>query len=428
MDAYKEFVVAGIVSLNNHPLDFDGNLKRILESIQLCKNEKCTIRVGGELEITGYSCQDHFLESDTLLHSWEVVSKVISSGLTEGIFTDLGMPILHSGVLYNCRIVILNSKIVGIRPKMVMANDGNHFESRWFSSWKPYHSEEHYLPEPIKKLTGQVTVPIGHLIFRCHDTDIGYEICEEAWVSKNLMIEQSMSGCEIFLNPSGSHVEQGKLYRKIQLVEELTEKNGGAYLYSNIRGSEGTRVYFDGGCFFSINGKVKALTPLFSLSDVCVMRVEFSLCDIKNYRLSKRSNAEESSKSNHEIRRVNADIHLGNEEQIWDSAEAKAELDIHRLAYINNVATLEPSCWLWDYLKKSGASGLFLPLSGGVDSGAVALVVFNMCRLLVSESRKASVLSDLRKVLRDPTYVPSTAQELCNKILFTAYLATENSS
>ena len=63
--------------------------------------------------------------------------------------------------------------------------------------------------------------------------------------------------------------------------------------------------------------------------------------------------------------------------------------------------TYEPSCWLWDYLKKSGGSGFFLPLSGGVDSTAVALIVFNMCKLLVAESKKASVLEQIRKVLRD---------------------------
>lgn len=63
--------------------------------------------------------------------------------------------------------------------------------------------------------------------------------------------------------------------------------------------------------------------------------------------------------------------------------------------------TYEPSCWLWDYLKKSGGSGFFLPLSGGVDSTSVALIVFNMCRLLVSECKKPSVLAQLRKVLKD---------------------------
>jgi NAD+ synthase (glutamine-hydrolysing) len=44
--------------------------------------------------------------------------------------------------------------------------------------------------------------------------------------------------------------------------------------------------------------------------------------------------------------------------------------------------TYEPSLYLWDYLKKSGASGYFLALSGGADSAAVALVVYNMCQLL----------------------------------------------
>jgi NAD+ synthase (glutamine-hydrolysing) len=42
----------------------------------------------------------------------------------------------------------------------------------------------------------------------------------------------------------------------------------------------------------------------------------------------------------------------------------------------------EPSLYLWDYLKKSKATGYFLALSGGADSAAVALVVYNMCRLL----------------------------------------------
>ena len=29
------------------------------------------------------------------------------------------------------------------------------------------------------------------------------------------------------------------------------------------------------------------------------------------------------------------------------------------------------ACYLWDYLRKSGASGYFLALSGGADSGSV---------------------------------------------------------
>ena len=41
-----------------------------------------------------------------------------------------------------------------------------------------------------------------------------------------------------------------------------------------------------------------------------------------------------------------------------------------------------PACWLWDYLRRSGASGFLLPLSGGADSSAVAAIVASMCRLV----------------------------------------------
>lgn len=38
-----------------------------------------------------------------------------------------------------------------------------------------------------------------------------------------------------------------------------------------------------------------------------------------------------------------------------------------------------PACWLWDYLRRSGQGGFFLPLSGGVDSTSTACIVFSMC-------------------------------------------------
>jgi NAD+ synthase (glutamine-hydrolysing) len=43
-----------------------------------------------------------------------------------------------------------------------------------------------------------------------------------------------------------------------------------------------------------------------------------------------------------------------------------------------------PGCWLWDYLRRSGASGFLLPLSGGADSSSVAAIVGCMCQLVVN--------------------------------------------
>ena len=36
----------------------------------------------------------------------------------DGIIYDVGMPVRHNGVLFNSRIVVLDGKILLIRPKM----------------------------------------------------------------------------------------------------------------------------------------------------------------------------------------------------------------------------------------------------------------------------------------------------------------------
>jgi NH3-dependent NAD+ synthetase len=43
-----------------------------------------------------------------------------------------------------------------------------------------------------------------------------------------------------------------------------------------------------------------------------------------------------------------------------------------------------PACWLWDYLRRSGASGFLLPLSGGADSAATAAIVGCMTQALAA--------------------------------------------
>jgi NAD+ synthase (glutamine-hydrolysing) len=61
------------------------------------------------LEIPGYSCEDHFLEMDTVDHSWEVLAEIIQESRNiPNLLIDTGMPVLFKGSLYNCRIPILN--------------------------------------------------------------------------------------------------------------------------------------------------------------------------------------------------------------------------------------------------------------------------------------------------------------------------------
>ena len=55
---------------------------------------------------------------------------------------------------------------------------------------------------------------------------------------------------------------------------------------------------------------------------------------------------------------------------------------VNVVTYCCHCCSLGPACWMWDYLRRSGQSGYFLPLSGGIDSSSSACIVASMCHLV----------------------------------------------
>lgn len=88
------YMTLATCSLNQWALDWEGNVDRIISSIREAKVRRATLRVGPELEITGYGCYDHFLESDTFLHSWEMLSRILRDVSCRDILLDIGMPVM----------------------------------------------------------------------------------------------------------------------------------------------------------------------------------------------------------------------------------------------------------------------------------------------------------------------------------------------
>jgi NAD+ synthase (glutamine-hydrolysing) len=78
---------------------------------------------------------DHLLEFDTILHSWQVVGEILKDKRLYGVVCFIGMPVMHYGKLYNCSLIMLNGKILGIRAKMNLADNDGYCESRWFGKW-----------------------------------------------------------------------------------------------------------------------------------------------------------------------------------------------------------------------------------------------------------------------------------------------------
>ncbi|KAF8265066.1 glutamine-dependent NAD synthetase with GAT domain-containing protein [Lactarius quietus] len=398
-------------SLNQWAMDFQGNMERIIESIVVAKERGATVRVGPELEIPGYGCLDHFLEGDTVLHSWEVLANILSSDKTADILCDIGMPVMHKNVIYNCRVIL-----------------------RYFTPWQKHRQwEDHYLPRMVKAVTGQVKVPFGDCVVSTIDTCIGVELCEELFTPSSPHILMGLDGVEIFTNSSGSHHELRKLNTRVELIKEATLKLGGVYLYANQRGCDGDRLYYDGCAMIALNGRIIAQGAQFSLSDVEVISATIDIEDVRAHRAkSSRSMQAAGAERYH---RIEAPIALssGKFDIIEELNRPSARPYEVRYHIPEEEIAFGPACWLWDYLRRSRTQGYFLPLSGGIDSCATAVIAYSMCRLAVEAARtgNAQVIADARRIVGEPEgseYVPTDARELCGRILHTCYMGTENSS
>ena len=431
-------VVLATCNLNQWSLDFEGNTARIIESIEIAKARGARYRLGPELEISGYSCEDHFLELDTLQHSWESLACILKGGHTDGILCDIGMPILHKNVRYNCRVFVLDGEILLIRPKMILASDGNYREHRWFTAWTHGWTTEPYtLPREIRELTGKRKVPIGIAAIAPADTLIAAETCEELFVPMSPHIQFGNAGVEIIGNGSGSHHELRKLDTRIALIRNASAKNGGVYLYANQQGCDGGRLYFDGCALIAQNGDILAQGSQFSLKDVEVVTATADLHTVRSYRGAKASRAVQASQAE-PLPQIDVDFDIGIEggkmgrmEPNLPTFRSSVPIEPHTHIPEEEIA-YGPACWLWDYLRRSGAAGYFIPLSGGADSGAVATLVGSMCQLVAKSVREkdTAVINDVARWLTDGETPDVFAEpcELANRLLYTCYIGTENSS
>lgn len=375
-----------------------------------------------------------------MLHSWEVLREIlVDTELTSDILCDIGMPVVHRNVRYNCRVFVLNSKILLIRPKIFLANDGNYREPRWFTSWKKrFHGETYYLPRFIQEVTGQSTVPFGEACLALKDTVLAAESCEELFTPDSPHIAMALAGVEIFTNGSGSHHQLRKLHRRVDLMKNATQRCGGVYLYSNHQCCDGGRLYFDGCALIVSNGDILVQGSQFSINEVEVLVAAVDLEAVRSYRGSIASLTEQASLSTIVVPRIDVPFELSKSpfSQNANTAAAVPPLMPTKPVTIfyhtpEEEIAYGPACWLWDYLRRSNQGGYFLPLSGGADSSSTAAIVGIMCKLVYEAVQQGNqtVIEDARRIGRYKNdELPSSPAEFCERIFYTCYMGKTSHS
>ncbi len=320
-------------------------------------------------------------------------------------------------------------------------------ESRWFQAWRPDRGLEPFRlpPSTHAAITARhpgspPTVPFGHALIRCADGPaIAHECCEELFTPLPPHALAALAGADVFGNGSGSHHQLRKLHTRLAVLTSATAACGGAYLYANQRGCDGGRLYFDGCAAVAVNGAMVALGAQFGLAEVEVVTAAVDLGAVAAYRGARASFQAQAAGG------VGAPGALA--VAAWTMPEVEAPgfalcsptpvtptpplpTPVRSHSPSEEIA-LGPACWLWDYLRRSGASGFVLPLSGGADSGAVAAIVGAMAGLVVRAAAAGDpgVAADARRVggygPGEPLGGPAS---FTSRILLTAYLASATAS
>ena len=225
---------------------------------------------------------------------------------------------------------------------------------------------EDHVPDPrLREFTRGGVVPFGDVCVRVRDASIGVESCEELFAPDSPHVRYELVGVDIIGNGSGSHHQLRKLNTRVDLIRNATQKNGGVYLYSNQTGCDGGRVGFDGCALVSAKGEVLTQGSQFTIADVEVICATVDLEASRTLRaFSASRGVQATSETKDSVPHVLVDDWSLCSTDVADSKKVSLPMDVKYLLPEEEIA-LGPAIWLWDYLRRSGASGYFLPLSGG---------------------------------------------------------------
>jgi len=421
--------VAG-ATLNQTPLDFSGNRDRILAMLAQARTLGVELLLLPELCITGYGCEDAFFSLSTAKTAEATLLEVLPA--TAGMTVVLGLPHFYYGAMFNCVVLVQDRKVLGVNAKRVLPREGVHYEPRWFRPW-PFG-------KVAQTTIGGVPVPLGDLRYRLGTLGIAIEICEEAWDSVPASAAHS-DAVDLILNPSASHFALGKYAKREHLVANSSRSMQVIYVYTNLLGLEAGRMIYDGGVLFAEGGEIVARGRRFGFGDgeLLYRDVNPDLASLAKLKVRPiRENNADLTPLGDELRQVEVQgvdprLLLAKDPTprsakgvatVPRKSTAAAATSHEYAALSRHEEFLQAQMLgLFDYLRKAGATGYVVSLSGGVDSASCAVLVAQM---LATAAQELGLLA-LTTKLNLPLIGHETVKQLISRVLTCVYLNTRNS-
>lgn len=267
------FVKVAAVTPKIRVADTKYNAKVICDGIKEAAEQGAKVIVFPELCITGYTCEDLFLQETLLEGAKEALGEIVefTSGVDAVVF--VGLPIQYNGKLYNTAAVIKGDRLLGFVPKSYIPTYNEFYEGRHFA--------------PCMRETVQITccgskVPMGsRILFACESMPelvIGAEICEDLWTPEPPSIRHARNGATVIVNLSASNETTGKESYRRDLVNGQSARLLCGYIYASAGDGESTQdVVYSGHNLIAENGHILKESPRFTneitISEIDVRRL-----------------------------------------------------------------------------------------------------------------------------------------------------------
>jgi NAD+ synthase (glutamine-hydrolysing) len=341
--------------------DIRGNARKISEHTSAAREQGAALVVFPELTISGYPPEDLLLKTSFLDQVGEALEDLAAQ--TRGIVALVGFPERADDV-YNSAAVLADGEVAAVYRKMYLPNYGVFDEQRYFQSGSEAG------------------------IFELNGIPIGVSICEDIWEPGPPAMTEALAGAQVIVNLSASPYRAGYGHGRERMLMQRAVDNLAAVVFVNTVGGQDELVFDGHSLAIDQDGRVLARCPQF---EECLALCTIDPREVVSARLRDtrhRANVRRQRRASH-IAEPPA-VHLASVEAAGGGTASRAAGsgagsdsggDLHTVG--GHVADLlDPDAELYaalrtglrDYVEKNRFERVVLALSGGIDSGLVAMI------------------------------------------------------
>jgi len=250
--------------------DTEFNTDQIIKNMEAANSTGVKLAVFPELCLTGYTCNDLFLQDILLKNTLIGLKRILKESAKMDMVTLVGFPFFKQNSLYNTAAVIYGGKILGIVPKQNIPNYSEFYEARHFAR-PATHNEIIQIPELGESGND---IPFGtNLLFKADNFPefvLAVDICEDLWMPIPPSCSHALAGATIIANLSASDETTGKdIYRR-ELVRSQSARLVSGYIYADAgEGESSTDLVFSAHNLIAENGILLKETSRFSNEMIC---------------------------------------------------------------------------------------------------------------------------------------------------------------